>query len=91
MVKTSYQVVNHILPLPNRGMVLIGDGNQEGTALRVTQLKTNGDLENKFNQTGQYVLEVPSKSNWAALTSTGHLLAFTAGSTARLYNIKLAP
>jgi hypothetical protein len=86
-----YHIVNRIIPLPNRGMVLVGSRNRDMSELRISQLKPNGDLETQFNQTGQYVLEVPSKTNWAALTSTGHLLAFTAGSTARLYNIKLAP
>jgi Domain of unknown function (DUF5122) beta-propeller len=90
-VKTSYQLVNHILPLPNRGMVLIGDGNQEGTALRVTQLKTNGDLEPMFNQTGQFVIDTASRVNWAARTSDGQLLVFTFGAQAKLFRINLAP
>jgi hypothetical protein len=90
-VKTSYQLVNHIIPLPNRGMVLIGDGNQDGTALRVTQLNIKGDLEPMFNQTGQFVIDTASRVNWAARTSNGQLLVFTLGAQAKLFRINLAP
>jgi hypothetical protein len=96
---TRFHSVTNIFPLQN-GVALVGVGSDKnGWVLQIAQLKTNGDFEKQFNQTGKYIIPqtgqntLPqiTKKVWAALNSAGQVLAFSNDGQGALYRINLAP